>query len=253
MTERAEREPEHPGCVLGITLGLLLAAAFTGVALVASGRVLDADALLRESFAFEDLPFGLQVVEAAELPGGVRVVRLAHPDHVALEPEPEPEPGESKSDEAESESTPKANDFAFAPRPEMIAGTPPTQAFLVFYAAPKAAVEAFTGGREFGGGDFDRRGGGGGMGGGPGRPGGPAMFGSSPVIVMDNGDLGWGVLRAGFIHERRYEKDTGRDEVRVNLSAPGRYCILFVRWPVDHAGSREQTEEFLAALSPRDG
>jgi len=79
--------------------------------------------------------------------------------------------------------------------------------------------------------------------------GGMMMAGPGTPIPIDGGDLDWGTVRVGYRHERTFGTDTATDEIRVNLSESGRYCVLFVRWPENHAGSVERVEELLAAFS----
>ncbi len=233
MSESEERTPEHPGCVLGIAFGLLLVAALVAVSLFAAGRVVeDPRSFLEETFAIGELPFELQFVEAVQLPGGDHLVRLAHPDHVT--PEPEPESGDDP-DPAPSDAK-KVVSYKPPPRPEMTPDTPPTEVFLALYEDPEDAVRAF-------------RSSGGGGSGGRGRGSVEMSHDWNQSVQMDGGDLEWGELRAGYLHERKFEGETAHDEVRVNLSGKDRYCVLFARWPTNHAGSRERVEELLGSFS----
>lgn len=229
MTGSAPRTPEHPGCVVGIAVGMLAIALPLLALLGMRGEVLEPGAALGELVAAGELPFGLVPREAAVLPGGLRVVRLAREGYEA-----EPPPKESERPKPQDAAPPPPRDEA-PKRPPLVGSTAPPEVFLVRYGSPTAAARAFMG--EARGGDGGRRG--------PMPP----SFGGGPVL-MDNGDLPWGDLLVGFRHERRLLPGQTRDELRVNLSTPGRFVVLSARWPADHAADKEKVVELLGALAP---
>ncbi len=220
------------------------------------GALLDPEEVLSAEFAFDDLPFGLEIVSAARLPGGDRVVRLAHPDYA---PEPDPleeeseaqeESGDGESDtesegeregESDQEGDGAKKSMSFEPwtppKVELVDGTPPMEVFFVFPDEPEGAVRSFGGKQGGEGGSRGRRGMGMMVMAGPGQP-----------IPISGGDLDWGEGRVGFRHERTFSEVSATDEFRVNLSESQRYCVLVIRWPTDHSGSVERAEELLAAF-----
>ena len=261
---------EKGGCVVGTSLGLLFIVIL--VFMIADptgdmgtgGQLLDPSSELSAEFAFATLPFELEFDQAAKLPGGDRVVRLSHPDHkmpdaslatevaepeVDWEDEISEDLAEAESGDSEKGKAPKSFKPWTPPKIDFVEGTPPTEVFFVFPKAPAGAVRTFAGpqqgGNDFGGGG--RRGGRrGGMGGGMG---GMMMAGPGQPIPIGGGDLDWGPSRVGYRHERKFGKETATDEFRVNLSQSGRYCVMIIRWPADHAGSVERVEELLEGFA----
>jgi len=260
---------EKSGCVVGTSLGLLLIVTFVfliadpGGQMGTGGQLLDPSSELGEEFAFAELPFELEFDQAAKLPGGDRVVRLFHPDHglpdpsleselAKLESESTEETSEDSEDsEGEGEEAKKAEaPMSFKawtpPEIDFVEGTPPTEVLFVFPKAPDGAVRTFAGPKQEGGDGGRGRGRGGRM---SGSMGGTMMAGPGQPIPIGGGDLDWGPWRVGYRHERKFGKETATDEFRVNLSQSGRYCVLIIRWPVDHAGSVERVEELLEGFA----
>lgn len=128
---------------------------------------------------------------------------------------------------------------------EALPSEAPLEAVFILFPSPDGVTDTF-GRSSFGG-----WGGGGGRGRGRGRSsmgGGGFSFGGP--TVLDKGDLVWGEFLVGFVLERSTD-DGLRDEMRINLSREGFYCILVLRWAKGEAGEVEQAEEFLRAFKFR--
>jgi len=67
---------EHPGCVVGISVGLLLCFALVVQLAVFRAHVIDPEELLAELFVDAQPPYSLVVREAAALPDGTRTLLL---------------------------------------------------------------------------------------------------------------------------------------------------------------------------------
>jgi hypothetical protein len=79
----ALEKSETKGAILMMGIGLLTMVGVTWGIFVGVGRPIDGAAVLAERFAYEQLPFELEVVEAHRLASGDRMVRLARPEAAA--------------------------------------------------------------------------------------------------------------------------------------------------------------------------
>ena len=253
---------EKTGCVVGISFGLILILILVAQMFNFRGAELQPETVLSEQFQYDSLPFDLELSAAALLPGGDRLVRLAHPDFKTPEPEPEPEEvsvdvsegdqgAPADGDEAKGQEQSGGTGIWTPPKIDWEQGTVPIEVFFVFTASPASASKAFNGSQA--GGGESSGGGGGGRGRGRGRRTRVGFSGSAggpgEPIAMDGGDLNWGSSRVGYRHERRFEGESGFDEFRVNLSEAGRFAVLVVRWSENHAGSVARVEELLEAFT----
>ena len=241
---------ERTGCVVGISLGLVLILALVGLLFNLRGAVLDPEEVLGEQFSHTTFPFELEFSGAAALPGGDRIVRLSHPDYRESESASESSFDSSSEEWGDDSGMGKDAGLWTPPTIDWIEGTGPSEVFFVFSKSAANSVALFSGKKS-----DDGMSGSGGRGRGRGR-GSRASFGggdmgSDHLIAMSGGDLDWGRSRVGYRYERRFEQESGYDEIRVNLSEPGRYCVLIARWPANHTGSPDKIEELLAALTPK--
>jgi hypothetical protein len=70
---------------------------------------------------------------------------------------------------------------------------------------------------------------------------------------LETGTLLWGPYAPAFVHQREFEAGkTFRDSMRVNLSTPGQYCVMVVKWPRNSPGTKAHVEEIMKALAPRE-
>jgi hypothetical protein len=76
----ALEKSETKGAIIMMGIGLLTMVGVTWGIFVGIGRPIDGAAVLAERFAYERLPFELQVEEAHRLASGDRMVRLARPE-----------------------------------------------------------------------------------------------------------------------------------------------------------------------------
>lgn len=245
MSEGARRE--HVGGIVGIGIGLLLIPLLALSVMQSRAQSLDGESLVRELFEADPLPYGMQVTEAAAVPGGDRFVILERPT-----------PEEELRGTAEEAH--------------------PNQVVLVYYKSAKAVNDAFSKRSEstWGGGDSRRgRGRGGDMGHGGG--------GGDGATVIESGTLEWSVWRANYVHTRRtireerdeepepdgeaaegaeeaeadapapvpIELGPTRDMIRVNLSAGSKYCVAYASWPLNVQATADEMEELLEGLEYR--
>ncbi|MFT5284715.1 MAG: hypothetical protein ACI8TQ_000872 [Planctomycetota bacterium] len=256
---------EKTGCVVGISFGLLLILGLVSSMFESRGVELQPDVVLSEQFEYGPIPFELELVSAAMLPGGDRLVRLSHPDFRIPEPKPEElDEGAGNSEgekgmQAGSSDGGKGGGWGMGdgapwtpPEIEWKEDSAPTEVFFVFNTSPAGALKVFRGSQESP--SVGSSGGGGGRSGGRRRGGrsgfsGMSMGAPGEPIAMGGGDLNWGRSRVGYRHERRFEEESGSDEIRVNLSEAGRFCVLVVRWQENHAGSDQRVEELLEAFT----
>jgi hypothetical protein len=231
------------GVVLGVVLGLALIAACIVFVMRQPAGGIDGEARLASAFELGALPYGLEIVNSAQLFQGEESVVLANP---RAEPEPpkiEPPPAKSESSE-QSESSDKEASTPPAPevqKPRFDWSTlplgeprPPRQVSLLWYppAAGEAAIR-----QQFGESwrmsvrDLGDEGG---------------------LTEVESGTLVWGPYAPSFAHDREFEAGhTFRDSLRVNLSTPGQYCVMIVTWPRNSPGSKTHVDEILKALAPK--
>ncbi len=226
------------GSVLGVGFGLaLIAACIVFVMRQSAGRI-DGDARLREAFELGTLPFHLEVVSAAKLFQGEDSVVLANP---RAEPEPPKIEVPEKKDEpktpqdSEKEAEPPKPRFDWSKLPVGDA-RPPRQVELTWY--PSAMGEGQIR-QQFGGGGFSMS---------------MKDIGEEGGRTdLETGTLVWGAYAPVFVHERELEAGkTFRDSLRVNLSTPGQYCVMVVKWPRNSPGKKAHVDEILKALAPRE-
>ncbi len=234
---------ERLGGVLGIGIGLLMILGLFASLATKRARSLDAAELFASWFEPSELPFHLVPLEAAEQPGGERMLHLADPDaplevpavHVAPRP---------------TEVAVSSKPIEWAKIPVGEAGTPPTHGLLLTWP-PSGAKSRLEG--MFGSGPAME---GEGQGMGRGMPMLSAAqdprAGLGPAggrRVIERGRLDWGRFEAPYALERHFEPGgTLIDTLRVNLSTEREALVLFLRWPRGLPGSKERAEEFLSHL-----
>jgi len=249
MSEGTKRE--HVGSIVGIGIGLLLMPLLVLAVWQSKATSIDGATLVGELFDANPLPYGLQVAEAATVPGGDRFAIL-------------------ESDVPEEELLGTAREAQ------------PNQVVIVYYKSAKAVNDAFAKRSEsvYGGGSSRRRGM---MGGDHGDHGGDG------ATVIESGTLEWAVWRANYVHTRRTIHEPGEDEgepgdetgdsdsseassgeaepgpgapllpklgptrdmIRVNLSAGSKYCVLYASWPLNVQASTQGMQELLEGLAYR--
>jgi hypothetical protein len=212
--------------IVRVTVGLcVLAGIVWSLASLRAGPV-DGRALLASNFEERALPFGLELESALRLSDERELVVLANP-HAAPEAEraePPPPPAEGADPRPPFDATKV---------PLGRSGEPPRRVELVF--RPKgsglAGVRA-----EFERGDWsDLR----------------SIGHEGGVAAIDFQILAWQGYDAICIHERRFEPGGSFvDSMRVNLSTPGRPCVLRAIWSRGMPGSLERLRELLEALVP---
>lgn len=213
---------------------VLLAALVIGVLALAvwvmatqSTRATDGTQLLNAWFELREIPAGYTVAEAAVLPRGDELVRLALAGRAEETPKnvvAAPKPGEK----------PERRDWS-----KLAVGVADTQPLeIVITCIPvrsaRGELEAlFHSGQELRG-DFKSIDNGGGR------------------RIIERGELIWGGLAPVFVHEREFEAGgTFRDVMRVNLSSATTPFVLLARWPRGFPASKKRVEELLASFVPR--
>ncbi len=232
---------ERLGGVLGIGVGLLAILGLFASLASKRARSLDAVELYASWFEPVELPFGLAPVEAAEQPGGERMLRLAN-----LDAPREAQAAEPQEESPRSLVPPEPVDWSRIPVGQR--DTPPTDALLIAWPlrGAKQRREAL-----FGAGPTRSE-----EGRGMGLP--PILGGQDPLAdlgpgggrrVLERGRLAWGRLEAPYALERSFEAGgTFVDSLRVNLSGEYQALALFLRWPRGMPGSKSRAEEFLSQL-----
>jgi hypothetical protein len=232
---------EHWGAVVGVAFGLLLFLALVFLVQFQRAGAADGAALLGQWFEVGELPFGLVVTGAAELPdpipgrdlvlGGRQAVRLITPDAPPEDPRQTP----AKGEDGELERVDWAR---LGSGPEHQPPRPPREVLVVRYPAFQASSELK---RLFLSDDDDA--------------GGDDEDGGGPVggrVTLERDRVRWGDFEARAIHERELESGgTFRDTMRVNLALGDRAIVLFARWPRGQPASKQRLEELLASLTAR--
>lgn len=194
---RGGPEREHPGCVIGIGVGLFLLLGLMAALVFPRGGPRDAGKLLEEWMP-GGVPQGFVVDSAHVLLGGETVLRL-----------------EANRDESSDAST------------RLSAG--PEELVLIRYRSNRAAEADMRGSSSPN----------------QGRPGGGMQKDPGEQLerwererdfalqlTVDKGEIAWDAWRAARATERSMREDgTWCETVRVNLSQPDRFLILFAQWP----------------------
>jgi hypothetical protein len=231
--------------VLGVGFALLAIVVLAGSLFFQRTRTLAPDEVFAGWFAPAELPFELELVEAARQPGGETLLRLAHPK---APPEAErievPKPVEVAK--APGDAAPvAAKPFDWRAIPQGPAGSAPVEALFVSWPgkAARQQLEAlFGGGARPAGNEMSDQGGGNVD---PFANLGPA----GGRLVLRAGTLPWGAFEAPFVVERKFESGgTFVDTLRVNLSTKTESLALFLRWPRGFPASNERAEELLKHL-----
>lgn len=228
MTSEEGQARETGAGVVGVAFGLFLLASLVLTVAIQGSKPLDPDELLAGSFDVGALPFGLRPVGGAVVATGEKLVALRAGD---IEEAPR---AETPDEDANATGDDEDESFDWSAVEEGERGTPPVEAWLVWYVpkAGTAAVERLfedVAWKDLG--DFGSEGG---------------------RLMTEQDTLVWAGYDAGYVVERELEPGgTFRDWARVNLSLPGRACILFARWARGCPASKEPLDELLAALRPR--
>lgn len=222
-----------------------LAGAIGFLAFTRTGEV-EPSSVIAKRFDARALPFGFVPRFAAKLPFGQELVRFAAPGtSFEVEPAPTFEPAKD-SEQAKPGDAPKVD---WRKLPIAPAGEPPSTAALLFLEGDaREQLAALIGDASFGA---------------------PASVGpSGGTAAIDAGTFHWDAYEPRWVMLRRYEPSakpaaatsttpssipTGTyvDEVRVDLSAHGRWCALIVAWPKGVTGSKEQAFELARAFTPK--
>ena len=214
--------------VVGVAFGLLLIAALGAMVATQKAGPLDARELVASSFEVGELPFDLELAGGASLAGGEKLAVFRVP---GLEEAPRIELPEHLRERDEDDED--ANEYDWEEVVEGEAGSPPVEVHLVWYPTRggKAAIErlfedlTWKDLRDFG------------IGGGR--------------LMREKDALAWAGYDAVYVLERELEEGgTFRDWMRVNLTLPGRACVLFARWARGLPGAKQPVEEILAVLRP---
>jgi len=209
--------------------------AFSGLALVVgtlgflvmrrAGHV-DPQTVVGAAFEVGALPAGLSLVSALELPDGQRIVSLtpgvATRPPVPDTPAPETTPGEGPPDEK----------IVWRKLPIAPAATPPAQVQLFFFGADgQQAVRRSVEGELARIEHLEPRGG---------------------TVGVESGTLRWDAYEPRFLHTRRFTPPGSyQDTLAIDLSAHGRWCVLFAVWNPNETGSKEALFEIARALKPK--
>lgn len=224
------------GAVLGVSFGLALIAACVVFVLRQKAGGIDGDARMQAAFDVGALPYRLQVVKAARLFASEENVILADP---AAEPEPEkqpapePKPEKKPTDEPDASKAPYEKPFDWSKIP-LGEARPPLRVSLVWY--PPAMGDAQIKQRFVSVSSMPVR----------------DIGDAGGLAEMEAGTLVWGEYAPEYVHQRRFEPGrTFRDELHVNLSTPGQYCVMVVTWPRNSPGTKDHAVEILKALTPK--
>ena len=281
-TADAAVEPQAPresaAGVIGVTFGLTLVAVLVLFIWRQPTGPLDGRELLAEAFVVDELPFGLEVGDAARLAGGEKVVAIENP--AASEPElvevEEPEPAEDTDDEATGSAAGEEQDSAGSehavPADEEAAGEEVAGEGIDAKEAPTDTPPDFEQEEDYDWTTLEI-----------GEQGTPPIraflvwyplataeqaldsqfrhvfwkdlrdFGADGGrLPLERGTVDWCGLDARYVHERELERGgTFRDWIRVNLTLENQGCVLIARWARGSPGSTERLEELLAHLEPR--
>ena len=228
---------EHWGAVVGVALGLLLLFALVFQIQFQRAGAVDGGALLEQWFEVGELPFGLVVGEAAQLPdpipgrdlilGGRRAVRLVSPDAAAEDPRKPP----AKAEDGELERVDWAR-LESGPEDQ-----PPREVLVVRYPAFQAPSQLR---RLFLSSDDDS------------DSGDDEVGPEGGSVTLERDRVRWGDFEARAIHERELESGgTFRDTMRVNLALGDQAVVLFARWSRGQPASKKRLEQLLAGLTAR--
>ena len=226
---------EHPGCALGIGLGLLVLLGLVAMMVAQKTRLADGERLFAEWFEPTSLPFDLEIAGATVEMKGEQVILLTRPDLPEETPKAErPDPEEGADEEARKDR----EAFDWSKIEVGPADTPPREVVLLTYPAKlaDAELEKLFGFRKRGRDEevkiteVDIEGG---------------------RVTMDGGRMNWGSYSTLYVYDRELEwGGTFRDVVRVNLTLPGRPLVMFVLWERGSPASLERVSDLLAALVP---
>ena len=262
--------------VLGVLFGLLLLAAAFLLPLSGRAAELDADRLLSERFVCSPLPFDFEPLEARRLPAGEELVLLGSADETVdfaptptadspMTPTPPATGGQAKqAGEGETKAPSKTEDgheaVDWSALPTGEEGRPPARVALIWVPrslAAKTVRDAFRPSEN----ERQSGRGGGGRGGrwsgfsGRGMGAGHSLGPEGGQVALDGGEMSWGEWGTNWIQLRTYERHENeprfRDIIRVNLSLPGRTCILHAAWQPGLPADISRVKELLAALAPK--
>lgn len=213
--------------VILAALSLVVLASMAWLLGTQTTRDIDGDAQLRAWFELGELPVGVRIAEAHELPRGDLVVRLERTEAGEEPPRVEaPEEPESKMFEPYDWSQVSSSPSGSAPREVLIVGLPLDR-------ARSELRELFDGGTDLRG-DWT------------------SVPRSGGRRVLERGRLDWGTLAAPFVLEREFESGgTYCDTLRVNLTIERDPRIVIARWTRGAPGSREPVQALLRGLAPR--
>ncbi len=222
-----ERSSLSARAVLVTALALVVLASMVWLLGTQTTRAIEGDARLREWFEWAELPAGMQIAEAYELPRGDLVVRLAREEAGEEAPRIEaPELAASSMFEP----------YDWSKVPSAPTGSAPREVLVVELPLDRASSEL----RELFDGGTDLRGDW------------TSVPRSGGRRVLERGRLDWGTLAAPFVLEREFESGgTYCDTLRVNLTVEREPRILIARWSRGAPGSREPVQALLRALAPR--
>jgi hypothetical protein len=221
----SEGKREVRSGVLGVGMGFALLVALGFWLFRQHAQPRDGVELLAEWFQDAELPFGLEVQEAAELMDGEELVKLARASAPVEEPRKSPT-AKSPTDGAT---------IRWEELPQGSPDQPPREVVLAhFPTGGDAGVIA----RLFG----------------PQESSGIGQVGSQGgKVLVDAGKLPWGEFDVDYVYEREFEAGgTFVDTVRINLTQPGRVLVLRARWSRNETFSKSRTKELLAALRRRE-
>lgn len=227
------RAAERPARIIGVSIGLsLIAAAVVFLLVQKTGRI-DARSLSADALKVGVMPFGLALTDAFRLPRGEEMVVYEVPGAAVEEPPHPPAKSPEKSPPATDDKPGGEREkFDWKKIAMGEAGRPPLSVTLVYHPASigEAVIKKQFKSLEFG--SIEKLGASGGL------------------VAVDAGKLEWGEYSPDFVHERLYEAGgTFKDALRVNLSTPGRYCVLQIVWPRGYPGSKDAAKEILKTLN----
>jgi hypothetical protein len=231
---------ERPGAwrVLLAFSGLAILAGIVGfLAFVRTGSVEPAS-VLATAFEERPLPFGFVPRFAAELPFGRKLVRFAAPETSLAAPAPPEEPAEPvgqapKEEEGDGDAKPAEERPRIVWRKVPIAapGAPREAALLFAGGTGKDAVRSFLDAPNWR--PVDELGPEGGW------------------AAVEAATLQWDRFEPRYVIGRKFEPP-GRyvDSARVDLSAHGRWCVLFVDWEPGTTATKDALLELTRAFVP---
>jgi hypothetical protein len=227
----AEKQTTSAVIMIGVALVTVVGIAF-GL-YKARGVEVDGDALLRERFAYDELPFALEVKEAHQTAVGDRLIRLG----------PLVDIGEQSNGEGSGEDASEAPSKIVAPeRVIVIFYEKALGAKLNFPSQPSgiapdkwmewSAAKALAEGEE--------------------TDGGKALKKKAFRGEVTRGHVEFGTWTSLYIQERLF-RATGKwvDSMRVNLSGDGHNLVLFAEYPPEVDGSEAALAALLEGLKLR--